>query len=282
VIALVVTVPAAHAELASDALWALGVRGVEERAPDGDTHGTVELWTHVGEGDDATRRVHEALRDRWPLRWVVVDDAAAETWRDHVRPVTVGDDVVIVPAWRDDLVVSAAAGTSLVVRIDPGGAFGLGDHPTTGLCVRVVRRLVTGPRDVLDVGCGSGVLAVVAAMTQPRTVRAVDISPAAVEATLANAVRNGVADRVVVDDAPLAVLAGPYDVVVANILAPTLVELADDLGRLTRPTGRLVISGILEGRHDHVVAALAPMEVESTDVDRGWVAVTLRHPLGET
>jgi ribosomal protein L11 methyltransferase len=108
-------------------------------------------------------------------------------------------------------------------------------------------------------------------------VRGIDVAAAAVEATLDNARRNGVVDQVVVDATPIADLDGDYDVVVANILAPTLVAMSDDLRRVTRPGGRLVISGILAGAHAHVLAALAPMVVERTAVDEGWACVTLRH-----
>jgi ribosomal protein L11 methyltransferase len=121
---------------------------------------------------------------------------------------------------------------------------------------------------VIDVGCGTGVIAVTAAVLQDRPVRAIDVASAAVEATIDNARRNGVGDRVQVDATALADIDDDYDVVVANILAPTLVSLAADLRRVTRPTGRLVISGILAGSHQHVLDALAPMEVERTDDSR--------------
>ncbi len=131
---------------------------------------------------------------------------------------------------------------------------------------------------VLDVGCGTGVIAVMAALVGASDVRAVDVASAAVEATRDNAARNGVADQVEVDTTPAAGLDGSFDLVVANILAPTLIELADDLRRLTALDGRLVISGILADRHDHVLAALAPMVVVHSDVLDGWAAVTLCHP----
>jgi ribosomal protein L11 methyltransferase len=122
------------------------------------------------------------------------------------------------------------------------------------------------------------VIAVVAAVTGGVPVRAVDVASAAVEATRDNAERNGVADLVEADTTPLGDLDGCFDLVVANILAPTLIALAADLRRLTAAGGRLVVSGILADRHDHVLAALAPMLVERTDTLDGWAAVTLRHP----
>ncbi len=129
------------------------------------------------------------------------------------------------------------------VRIEPGGAFGLGDHPTTLLSLRALVRLVDGDEpteDVLDVGCGTGVLAVTAALLLDRPVRAVDVASAAVEASIDNARRNDVDELVHVDATHLADIEGDYDLVLANILAPTLVALAADLRRVTRPAGRLV------------------------------------------
>jgi ribosomal protein L11 methyltransferase len=108
-------------------------------------------------------------------------------------------------------------------------------------------------------------------------VEAIDLSPGAVEATLANAERNGVAGRVRASTTPLASIEGPFDVVLANILAPALIELAEDLRRVTAPSGVLVISGVLEHAHDHVLAALAPMQVVDRLTRDGWAAVILRH-----
>jgi ribosomal protein L11 methyltransferase len=269
--AFVVTVPADEVGLASDVLWQLGVRAIEERSDD---DGRVELWTAVGDEADAAQRATAALGERWPTRLVDIVDDAADTWREFAEPMWVDDRLVVVPAWQhqefDDGVVT--------IQIEPGGAFGLGDHPTTLLSLRAARRHLGVGSRVLDVGCGTGVIAVMAALIGGGSVRAVDVASAAVEATHDNAARNGVADRVDVDATPASGLEGSFDLVVANILAPTLIELADDLRRLTAADGRLVISGILADRHDHVVSALAPMIVERTDTLDGWAAVTLRHP----
>lgn len=289
--AVIVTAPRGEVDIASDVLWQLGVRAIEERdAPDD----AVELWTAVGEEPDAVARVVDAIAGRWSTRTEDVDTDAAETWREHAEPMWVRDDLVVVPAWLEvDIDAGPPGGPSgtgakeypghtTVVRIEPAGAFGLGDHPTTSLSLRAVSRLIDNRPDtvdLIDVGCGTGVIAITAALRRPGRVRAVDVASAAVEATESNASRNGVADRIVVDDAPLASVDGEYDLVVANILAPTLLALAADLRRLTRTDGRLVISGILADRHDHVVEALAPMIVEQTDVLDGWAAVTLRHPI---
>lgn len=268
--AFVVTVPSTEIDLASDALWQLGVRAIEERALTS-ANGAVELWTAVGDDDDSIRRAGERLGERWPWRIESVTDSASDTWREFAVPMWVDERLVVVPAWQEHTFDESI----VAIPLEPAGAFGLGDHPTTLLSLRAIRPLIEPTTALLDVGCGTGVLAVAAAVLGARTVRAVDISCAAVEATLDNARRSQV--NVEVDTSPIEQIDGPYDVVVANILAPTLVELADDLRRLTAPGGRLVISGILADRHDHVIAALAPMRPQRTDLLDGWAVVTLRH-----
>lgn len=270
-LAVVIDVPVEDAEIAADSLWRLGVVAVEERAGRG---GRVELWTALGDDPEVALASLGALPERWLARTEFVADDVVDRWRDHATVTWIDPTLVVRPVWVD---ASFGAGVT-VVDIEPGPTFGMGDHPTTVLSLRALRRCLAGapPRRVLDVGCGSGVLAVAAACLGAARADAIDISPAAPAVTADNARRNGVADRVRASDEPLAQVRGAYDLVVANILAPVLVELADDLVRVLAPEGSLVISGILAERHDHVLAALQPLRVECTDVLDGWVAVTLR------
>ncbi len=263
---LVVTVAEADVELASDALWGLGVVAVEERAGD---DGLVELWTSIG--DDALDSDVQLPRS-WPFRFVEVDEAVADTWRQFAQPIWVEADLVVRPAW---VPFEAQVGVT-VLHIEPGATFGMGDHPTTILSLRAIRRLVRPGFTVLDVGCGSGVLAIGACVFGAAAAVGVDIAPAAVPVTIANAHANGVTDRIEVSTTDLADVDGIYDLVVANILAPTLFALAGDLQRVLAPGGALVISGILTAAHQHVLAALAPLAVVATDEMDGWAAVTLR------
>ena len=276
--ALVVTVARDQVELASDALWALGVAAIEERSTPDEQ---VELWTSLGEAqaDSTAPGYGERLAadlGRWPGVWCwrfeQVDEAVTDTWRAFAQPITVDDGLVVRPAW----VPYAAPPATTVVHIDPGATFGLGDHPTTILCLRAVKHLVRPGDVVLDVGCGSGVLAIAACRLGATRAVAIDIAPAAVPTVTANAAANGVAEQIEVSTTPLAEVQGCFDLVLANILAPALIDMAADLRRVVRPGGALVISGVLAERHHHVLAALAPLRVDSTATLNGWSAVTLR------
>jgi ribosomal protein L11 methyltransferase len=270
---LVLTAPPDEVEIAADHLWSLGVVAVEERTT---ADGVVELWTSLGDDTAAAADAIDAFPPGWQWRWETVDESVADTWREFAAPVWVDDDLVVCPAWVPT--PDGIGPDTIVVHIEPGATFGLGDHPTTRLSMLAVRRAL-GDRveaTVLDVGCGSGVLAIGAVLFGAASAVGIDIAPAAVPTTLDNAVRNGVDDRVQVSTMPLAEVEGTYELVVANILAPTLVELADDLLRVLAADGTLVISGVLDGRFDHVVAALAPARVVAVDVLDGWAAVTLR------
>ncbi len=257
---LVLTVTTLEVELASDALWGLGVVAVEERPmPDG----RIELWTSLGDDPE--------LPDlAWPARFVDVDPAVADTWRQFAAPIWVEPDLLVRPAWVS---FDAPAGVT-VISIEPGATFGMGDHPTTRLTLRAARRVLRAGGRVLDVGCGSGVLAIGTMLLGARSATGIDIAPAAVPITLANAAANGV--EVEVSMTALEDVEGEFDLVLANILAPTLVALAPDLRRVLAPTGTLVISGVLEHAHGHVIDALAPLRPVATDTLDGWAAVTLR------
>ena len=268
---LTLTVPAAAAELAADRLWAAGAQAVEEREVG---EGRVELRTSLGNDDEVAAGRLGRVPDDWSCEFVDIDPRPAETWREFARPIVVSDRLVIRPSWQPS---DGALGV-LDVPIEPGASFGLGDHPTTRSTAGVLDDLVRPGQHVLDVGCGSGVLAIIAARRGAARVVAIDIAEPAREATEDNARRNGVGDVIEASTTPLGEIAGRFDLVLANILAPTLVALAPDLRRVTADDGRLVVSGVLADGYDHVVAALAPMRVvDQRDVD-GWSAVTLAHP----
>lgn len=274
-----ISVPEADEELAADRLWQLGVEAVGIGSV---TDGRVELWTAVGASEASIERAVASLAPGWT--WRTADIVTPEeTWRDHVEPTWYADDGVVVPSWLGDR-PRADPGT-VVTQIEPASSFGLGDHPTTRLTLGVIAAHLRESADgagapavsnLLDVGCGSGVLGIMAAQRGVQVIRAVDISAGAIEATNANAHLNGVADHIEADTARLSVIAESFDIVAANILAPVLITMAADLRRLLAPDGVLVVSGILAEHHDHVVEALRPLAVVRSVIDEGWACLVLR------
>jgi ribosomal protein L11 methyltransferase len=163
---------------------------------------------------------------------------------------------------------------AIAVRLDAGLGFGTGAHPTTALCLRWLAAHPPAGRDVIDWGCGSGILAVAAALLGARHVLACDIDPQALAATTDNAARNGVADRVQVVPADAVPAEACADLVVANILAPVLVALAPRLTAALRPKGALLLSGLLESQVDEVVAAFTPaLRFAAPTTEHGWVCL---------
>ena len=260
-----VEVERARAELAADALWQAGASAVLEVDLGADA---VRLTADVADPD--------LVDPRWrPVVLTADDEDHLDAWRTWAAPVRAGRHVVLQPPWAPAADLGA---DDLLVLVDPGRAFGSGSHESTRLAVQALEAHLRPGDRVLDVGCGSGVLAVVAALLGAASVRAVDVDPAALDATRANAAANGVADRVVVDGTALAALPGGHDVVVANIGGSTLFDLAPELRARARPGGALVLSGILDDRAD----ALAASFPGCTELDRvheaGWAALVLVVP----
>lgn len=194
--------------------------------------------------------------------------------QSQFAPVPVTPDFWIVPSWHEP-----PAEARRVIRLDPGLAFGTGTHATTRMCLRwtalqAPSRSKTWER-VLDYGCGSGILAIAAALHGARQVDAVDIDPAAVESTQANALANGVMLHAGLPDTAQ----GVYALVFANILATPLKMLAPLLCGHVAAGGDLVLAGILDRQADELKAAYAPwLALTVTDSEDGWILMTARRP----
>ena len=206
------------------------------------------------------------------LQGVRQREVAEQDWvrltQSQFQPVCVDQRLWIVPSWHE-----APAGASMVLRLDPGLAFGTGTHPTTQLCLRwLLHHGSLRDRQVLDYGCGSGILALGAALLGAQAVDAVDIDPDAVQATRLNAQANGLRLRHVCHVDELA--AQRFDVVVANILASPLRLLAPVLAARARSGGQLVLSGILERQAEELIEVYAPHASLSVwaELD-GWVCL---------
>jgi ribosomal protein L11 methyltransferase len=208
---------------------------------------------------------------------VLHEEDWADSWKSHFPVLKVGRRLVIRPTWREH----QPAADEVVLALDPGMAFGTGLHPTTRLCLAGVeawadRDLIKGAR-VLDLGCGSGILGIAAALFGARQVVGLDTDPLAIEATHANAARNGLAGQMMARRGSLPAADGPFDLVLANLIASLLVELAPLLAASVRPEGRLLASGIFIDREAEVARALdsAGLQLEGRSVEGDWVALEL-------
>jgi ribosomal protein L11 methyltransferase len=207
----------------------------------------------------------------------------ANAWKDHYHPFRVGRRLYIRPSWDTGDEGEPSRPGDITLVLDPGMAFGTGLHPTTQGCLQAIEKLATPGASVLDVGTGSGILAIAAAQLGATSVAAFDVDELAVRATEANAAENGVSDRIQVWQGELDSVRergiGPtFDLVLANILAPVIVRLLKENGLLgyVAPTGHLVLSGIILEQGPDVVRAIeeAGGRVIETQVLGDWVTFT--------
>lgn len=205
-------------------------------------------------------------------QWVGIAAVAEQDWvrltQSQFAPVSISPGFWIVPSWHEP-----PSGARHIIRLDPGLAFGTGTHPTTSMCLRWIalgRDTRTLGR-VLDYGCGSGILAIAAAMFGATAVDAVDIDSAAVDASRQNAASNGARVRCGLPDT----VSGQYQTVLANILATPLKVLAPLLCARVAPDGHLVLAGILERQANELVAAYAPyLRLAVSAEQDGWILMT--------
>ncbi|PJF26939.1 MAG: 50S ribosomal protein L11 methyltransferase [Phototrophicales bacterium] len=208
-----------------------------------------------------------------------VDEADwAEAWKTHYHPVRIGQRLIIRPLW----IARTLAPGEVEIALDPGMAFGTGTHPTTQLCLEALEARTLEGANVLDLGCGSGILAIGAAKLGAAHVLAVDNDPVAVKVAHENVAQNGVHDRIAVHEGSLAEVIATgeqFDVLVCNILARSIIAMcAEGLGSTVRPSGHAIFSGIMVSQADDVEAALRTTGLTPTSRRQqgDWVAIEAR------
>jgi ribosomal protein L11 methyltransferase len=242
--------------------------------------------TKAGAAATAARTVETALghlqafgiRPIGDLRTRLVDEADwAEAWKSHFHVLHLGRRLVIKPSWRRH----RRTGDEVVIDLDPGMAFGTGLHPTTRLCLQALEdRAERGPLGrTLDVGCGSGILSIVAVRLGATRALGLDIDPIAIDATLANARHNRVGRRIRAREGSIPTDEGPFDLVLANLIAGVLVEIAPDLAAELVAGGTLIASGIFIDREPETRLALerAGFQIVGRYHESDWVALDAVH-----
>lgn len=259
-----VRVVAAEVDVVSGRLWAAGAEAIAEHP--GVLDGEVVLV--AGGPVEALLSAAGA----WEAAVVAVPSGAGlDAWRDHAVPVRAGRRIAVRAPW---LPPTSESSDDVEVVVDARRAFGSGSHVSTRLALAAIEDRVPVGGSVVDVGCGSGVLAVAAALLGAARVVAIDVDPEAVTTTRLNAEANGVAELVDASDRPVSQVVGPFDLVVANVLAVTLEALGGELARMAGEAGTLVVSGLLASQADRVLEAIGLDELAREEED-GWVALVL-------
>lgn len=197
----------------------------------------------------------------------------ATAWKKYYHPVKISNRFTIVPTWEDYIPVSS---DELIIELDPGMAFGTGTHPTTVMCLQALEKVVKSGQSVIDIGTGSGVLAIGAALLGAEHVHALDLDEVAVRSATANVELNNVTDRVqTVHGNLLDSVDTPADVVVANILADIILSFTDDAYQMVKPGGHYITSGIIGARKDDVRRGLeqSGFAIEEVMMMEDWVAI---------
>jgi ribosomal protein L11 methyltransferase len=287
---LVVELAREHAEALSDALLELGALSVSVEDADADTPDEQPLFGEPGLTPERTAWQHSRViallspdldpavllaaaandigLDATPAFEVgeVVEKDWVRLTQSQFEPIHIGERIWVVPSWHD-----APEPDALVLELDPGLAFGTGSHPTTRLCMEWLEQSVKPGQSVIDYGCGSGILAILAQKCGANPVIGIDIDPQAVESARQNSERNR-ADVTygLPDDCP----AGEFDIVVANILSNPLKLMASMLASKVKPGGRIALSGVLARQADEVAAVYAQyVDISVWREHEGWVCL---------
>ncbi|MGX6442804.1 50S ribosomal protein L11 methyltransferase [Neobacillus sp. K501] len=204
----------------------------------------------------------------------VNEEEWATAWKKYYHPVKISERFTIVPTWE---IYTPVTSDELIIELDPGMAFGTGTHPTTVMCIQALERTVRPGDRIIDVGTGSGVLSIAAAMLEAEDIRAYDLDEVAVTQARLNIKLNKVHNKVMISQNNLldGVEENSADVIVANILAEVILRFTDDVARVVKTGGSFIASGIIQQKKDQVKQALidSGFEITETILMEDWVAI---------
>jgi ribosomal protein L11 methyltransferase len=273
---------------ATTQLWAFNTTGVEI-SEDANNPDFITLRAYFNSAPDAEKLREQILRNlnmidlpEFALRGIrnltVADQDWLAEWKKGYEPIAIGRRLLVCPSWKLD---QARNTDRVVIEIDPGMAFGTGTHETTRGCLEMLEKYWKGG-SLLDVGTGTGILAIAAIKLQPGSrVAGFDVDPEAVEVALGNAAINGVADGIEIEVNKLGSYHGEeFDVVLANLTADVIIPLAPEFPQVLKPQGVLIVSGVLTEQTDDVRTALQSHNLGVIEMkpDGEWMTMALRKP----
>ncbi|MCW9028767.1 MAG: 50S ribosomal protein L11 methyltransferase [Kangiella sp.] len=245
--------------------------------------GETPLWDHLKvlalfEADVDTKSIDSAIQSHdfaqyigQQYEWEIIRDQDWErSWMENFKPMQFGERVWIIPSWCE-----APEPDAVNIKLDPGLAFGTGTHATTALCLQWLDSADLTGKTVIDYGCGSGILAIAALLLGAEKVYAVDIDPQAIEATKQNLQRNGIDSKRLVLGLPEQVKLPQADILVANILAEPLRQLAESIANSVQVSGNLVLSGLLETQAGELNSLYSQwFEMDDAKVQEDWARLS--------
>ena len=201
-------------------------------------------------------------------------EACLDNWKKYFYPIEIGEKLLVRPVWREDYDPKGRT----VLHLEPGIAFGTGTHETTRLCLEALEKYVSDGAAVLDVGCGSGILAVASLLLGAKSAIGIDIDELAVKSSIENAERNGVSDRYTAIHGNLAdEVTGTYDIITANIVADAIIMLSGDIEKHMHTDTVYIMSGIIDSRLEDVLSALPKtLKIIETRTDKGWYCLVAK------
>ena len=216
----------------------------------------------------------DALKIEHSLELIsLCEDDWANSWKQYYNPIEIGNRLVVVPMWEK----YEGSADKVIVKMDPGMAFGTGTHETTRLCATLLEKYVDSTSQMLDVGCGSGILAICASKLGADKCYAYDIDPVAVKVARENVKDNGVTNiECGVSDLLAGVKVGKYDVITANIVADIIIRLLPDIGQFMHEKTKLILSGIIDERCEDVYESIEKngFEIVEEIHENGWCALS--------